>query len=208
MKNVKMKTVYRLLSFFCVLLCSFYLNGQELEQTKWKTTFNNSNIIVEFTTDSLNLIIGNERLDISTYSIHQDTLTLIDHPGSACSDTVAGLYLFSIVNDTMFVELVSDSCENRMLFFTDRELVKCITSSVAEPEKNRPIVFPNPNFSNRFFVKNAERISYYFEVFNSLGQVVQSGEAVDVIDVLRNESMLFLNLKNKEETYSYKLILN
>jgi hypothetical protein len=95
-----------------------------------------------------------------------------------------------------------------MLFFTDRELVKCITSSVSELNLSKPTVFPNPNFSNRFFIKNTERIIYYYEVYNSLGQVVQNGEVLDVIDIMPDNSLLFLKLKDKAETYTYKLILN
>jgi|GEM_PF-4801332 len=191
---------------FLILFCSIYCNAQELSQTIWKTDFNNSEVIVEFAQDSLSLIIGNEKLEISTYSTANDTLILVDHPGSACTDTVVGLYLFSIVNNNMFIELISDSCTNRRQFFEGRTLVKCVTSNVGEPEYFKPVVFPNPNYSNVFFVKNSGGKRFEYIIYNKIGKVVQSGQTYEVIEINSDEVFLFLRLQNEKQKFTYKLI--
>lgn len=191
---------------FIFLFCSLKITCQELSQTKWKTTFNNSEIIVEFRLDSLNLIIGNEQLEISTFTTYQDTLELIDHPNSVCSDTIIGLYQFSIVDNSMFVELISDSCANRRMFFEDRTLFRCIETHTIEHSITKPLVYPNPNISKTYFIKNDEGYNYDYVLFNSLGQVIQNGKVKKLLDVHVDEKLIYLQLRYLDRSYMYKLL--
>jgi len=187
-------------------LCSLNLFGQSLNETRWKTNFNNSDVIVEFTVDSLNLIIGNEQLDISTFSTNQDTLILIDHPESGCTDSIIGIYLFKIINDSMFVDLVSDNCQNRISFFDDREFSKCVLSGLDDVLIEKPSVYPNPNYSSLYFIKNENSLVYRYEVYNSVGDNIKNGKTVDAVNLDFDYSVLYLKLINGYKTYVYKLI--
>ena len=70
-----------------------------------------------------------------------------------------------------------------------------------------PFVYPNPN-NGSFTINVTGEVSY--QIFNSIGQLVVSGKAVDntLVDVsFLNRGIYFLHLNNGEGTHSEKLII-
>lgn len=136
------------------------LQAQGLQNTTWKTEINNTTYSLEFLTDSLNLFIDIEKIELSTYQIQGDTLILQDHEGANCLEL--GHYNFQINNDSLTLRSIMDDCPNRENFLDALSLEKCITTGINNSNSHfRHRVFPNPSPDGLFYLEGYDKTLNY-----------------------------------------------
>src|SRR5205809_2808580 len=91
----------------------------QLENTQWKTrvTIDNPvNVIFGFKKDTVTLynLADSSTIEIMSYTTNDSSFTLFKIDGqSDCDNSTPGKYSFTIKNDSMFMKLISDDCDDR-----------------------------------------------------------------------------------------------
>ncbi|MBT8232143.1 MAG: T9SS type A sorting domain-containing protein [Saprospiraceae bacterium] len=186
--------IYLAVYFSIVALLSF---GQNIQNTNWKTTINGAEYIFEFKTDSLNLILGNEKLEISTFKTSNDSLILLDHLNSACGNINQGIYQMMFMTDTLMLSVLTDSCENRKNILDNIKLVQCLTSVSDFDPMSSIHVYPNPNIGDILFLSDQKK-QMEFKIFNVQGQLIRAGSTKGKIHLDRlnlSQAQYFVKLK-------------
>jgi Domain of unknown function (DUF3471) len=91
----------------------------QLENTRWKTRViidNPVNVIFDFKKDTVSLynLADSSTIEIMSYTTNDSSFTLLKIDGqSDCDNSTPGKYSFRIQNDSMFMKMISDDCDDR-----------------------------------------------------------------------------------------------
>ena len=102
----------------------------QLENTQWKTrvTIDNPvNVIFDFKKDTVTLynLADSSTIEIMSYTTNDSSFTLFKIDGqSDCDNSTPGKYSFTIKNDSMFMKLISDDCDDRSSVINNTEWKK------------------------------------------------------------------------------------
>ena len=71
-------------------------------------------------------------------------------------------------------------------------------------------VFIYPTITNGIIhINNEQNINFTYNVYNTIGQIINSNNTSDIIDISNNsKGMYFINLQSNEQAVTYKVILN
>lgn len=125
------KSIKAFAAFFVITAFTFIprsANAQTIEHTVWKSFFEAP------INDTATLSVGSDTLTISNShglalvvaSIHiiKDTIEINDVSGPVkCSPDDKGIYRFTLVNDKLVLNIISDDCDGRANAISGREWV-------------------------------------------------------------------------------------
>lgn len=92
-----------------------------LTATKWKGIAyipDAAEVYLSFAKDSVVMLRNNDPLETMHYSLSGDTLRIAKLSGMSPCGESAGTYKLSIKNNTLFLEAISDDCNERMNAFS------------------------------------------------------------------------------------------
>jgi len=116
-----------------IILIAFFINSTthaQLANSSWKGTLNLDsplNTFFNFSSDTLEVLNqeDNSNLETMKYTITDSVLTLQKLYGqSQCGGDIIGTYRCKITNDHLFLNVISDSCDDRKYAIGTMELSK------------------------------------------------------------------------------------
>lgn len=105
--------------FICLIFLVSIAANAQLESTKWKGTIHSDNdidVIFNYKNDTLEVlnVADSSTLEALLYTVKDSVLTLQKIYGqSGCDVTGTGQYKFDIKDDTLYITLLSDACDDR-----------------------------------------------------------------------------------------------
>jgi hypothetical protein len=110
---MKTNIIFIILSMFTTTLFA------QLENTRWKTKLiidNLINVIFDFKKDTASVynLADSNVIETMSYTANDSSFTLLKIDGqSDCDNSTPGKYSFTIKNDSIFMKMISDDCDDR-----------------------------------------------------------------------------------------------
>jgi hypothetical protein len=112
----------KLLSVCCFTCCVFFSKAQNgLTNTKWNGVANipsAADITFVFTADTLLMVYNDEAIETMSYRLSGDTLHLLKLGGMSPCSGEKGTYKFTVKEDKLVLDPISDDCVPRSSAFT------------------------------------------------------------------------------------------
>ncbi len=164
---------------FAILIAFGVLSAssQQLQNTLWKGYWKptQDSLLIDSKVDSayVNSLTG-FNLASSRYWEVQDTFYMVDAYGPiSCPSTDTGMYLFQIINDSLFFYLINDPCASRSSGLDSMGLKKQTTLSVQSFEDDLAIYYPNPVVDDLYLQFNRTTNQLQIRIFDVNGKLVE-----------------------------------
>jgi hypothetical protein len=136
--------------------CSI-LSGQDISNTIWKNTIDDSQLYLLIRNDTSFWGTHSDSIIMksSEVKILADTIIWVDLPSiEQCSVQDSGIYKYSITQNILDFKLIKDNCTERMeTLTTDGWKATSITTSISNQESTHLTIYPNPCAQNELYIQ-------------------------------------------------------
>ena len=188
-----------------ITLSSFSTYSQILSNNTW-SVYDDDNMFFlyfKFESDIVSYSSNNNTFyDVSTFQESGNNFTIVDLPTSPC-EGIVGEYTFQINNDTLYFNLIGDSCSTRPTIFTTDHWVN-ETAEIQNLNQFHSIkVFPNPasdfiSIESSFVNPNSS-----YTIFEQTGRKVLTGSLTNkttLVDIKQlKQGIYFIQLGNRNK---------
>ena len=190
---------------FIIALSSFSTYSQILSNNTW-SVYDDDNMFFlyfRFESDTVSYSSNNNTFyDVSTFQESGNNFTIIDLPTSPC-EGIVGEYTFQINNDTLYFNLIGDSCSTRPTIFTTYHWVN-ETAEIQNLNQFHSIkVFPNPASDFISIESSFVRPNSSYTIFEQTGRKVLTGSLTNkttLVDIKQlKQGIYFIQLGNRNK---------
>ena len=188
-----------------IALSSFSTYSQILSNNTW-SVYDDDNMFFlyfKFESDIVSYSSNNNTFyDVSSFQESGNNFTIVDLPTSPC-EGIVGEYTFQINNDTLYFNLIGDSCSTRPTIFTTYHWVN-ETAEIQNLNRFHSIkVFPNPasdfiSIESSFVNPNSS-----YTIFEQTGRKVLTGSLTNkttLVDIKQlKQGVYFIQLGNRNK---------
>ena len=147
--------------------------GQSLNFTTWEVTINGNVINFHFLNDTIKVSGGGLFIDRATYQDSSNHFLVKDYLDTSECGSYIGLYSYQILNDSLYFNLISDTCSGRAYFFTNSIWESTNTAIETEGEIYNLKTYPNPTNQNITISINNFSGNIQTEVYDLIGNRLQ-----------------------------------
>tara|TARA_B100001287_G_scaffold12406_2_gene9319 strand:- start:1308 stop:1925 length:618 start_codon:yes stop_codon:yes gene_type:complete len=188
-----------------IALSSFSTYSQILSNNTWSVYDDNNMFFLyfKFESDTVSYSTNNNTFsNVSTFQESGNNFTIVDLPTSPCDDII-GEYTFQINNDTLFFNLIGDSCSTRPTIFTTYHWISETAEIQNLNQLNFLKIFPNPASDFISIESSFVRPNSSYTIFEQTGRQVLSGSLINkstVVDIKQlKQGIYFIQLGNRNK---------
>ena len=163
---------------------------------------------IYFKFDNGNFLFQEDPLDeytlFSTYTTSNDTIfwnDLLSDDG--CQPSITGVYVYTVLNDSLTFDLVEDACEERAETLFELLLKRSLLSNLNNLISQKIIAYPNP-VRDYLTIKNNSNLNFEYRLYDLRGRLLlqglnQSNNTIHLESIQQGTYILsILNLEERE----------